>query len=203
MKELEGSVGILLYMHRMSLCCGSECCVVDIGSARIHPPPQKTSLGSQQGTYLRLAEPDRPFSTPSPKMSLSRQMATEEDPNREGMVRVLDILSTGLVPRRQPRYRGVGPIGRLFNHHLGKAEVNKLNPRFQEILENGEDHRLSLSLIVFICFRPFFTYWVTTVQILVCCIALFNYGFGTWGLFERVEITARCVAFIYLNACLG
>ena len=30
-------------------------------------------------------------------------------------------------------------------------------------------------------FRPYFTYWITTVQILILAISLFTYGFGYFG----------------------
>lgn len=30
--------------------------------------------------------------------------------------------------------------------------------------------------------RPFFTYWITTVQILVTIISLYTYGVGPWGI---------------------
>ncbi|VDK18378.1 unnamed protein product, partial [Anisakis simplex] len=35
-------------------------------------------------------------------------------------------------------------------------------------------------------FRPFFTYWVTTAQVIVMIITIINYGVGPWG-FDRVE----------------
>lgn len=31
-------------------------------------------------------------------------------------------------------------------------------------------------------YRPFFTYWVTTVQVVVLIISLFTYGFGPAGI---------------------
>lgn len=31
-------------------------------------------------------------------------------------------------------------------------------------------------------YRPFFTYWVTTVQVIVLIISLFSYGFGPAGI---------------------
>ncbi|VDK76920.1 unnamed protein product [Litomosoides sigmodontis] len=37
--------------------------------------------------------------------------------------------------------------------------------------------------------RPFFTYWITTVQILVTIISLYTYGVGPWG-FDLTERTA-------------
>lgn len=43
------------------------------------------------------------------------------------------------------------------------------NEEVMEQLDDIEDH------------RPMFTYWVTTVQILVLIISLFCYGFGPFG----------------------
>ncbi|VDN00579.1 unnamed protein product, partial [Onchocerca ochengi] len=34
---------------------------------------------------------------------------------------------------------------------------------------------------IYIDCRPFFTYWITTVQILVTMISLYTYGVGPWG----------------------
>lgn len=40
----------------------------------------------------------------------------------------------------------------------------------KEVLEDLEDH------------RPFFTYWLSTVQILILVISLVSYGFGPFGM---------------------
>lgn len=56
----------------------------------------------------------------------------------------------------------------------------------KEQLEDLEDH------------RPFFTYWVTTVQILILALSIFAYGLGPIG----VDLTQRsglvCI-FVQLN----
>lgn len=49
------------------------------------------------------------------------------------------------------------------------------NDEVLEQLDDIEDH------------RPFFTYWVTTVQILVLVISLFCYGIGPFG----IDLQAR------------
>lgn len=50
-----------------------------------------------------------------------------------------------------------------------KRSVTAREP-VKEQLEDLEDH------------RPFFTYWVTTVQILILFFSLFCYGFGPFGI---------------------
>lgn len=42
-------------------------------------------------------------------------------------------------------------------------------------------------------FRPYFTYWVTSVQILVTIVALATYGFGPIG-FTRTQKAAMVMA---------
>lgn len=184
-------------MYPRMYCLIVYCCVVDFGSPYIHGPPQKVSLAPQQPTDDS-REPDRasPFRNFGQdiqrKVTLTKQPAVDLSEEAFGN-KILEIIAEGVVPRRQRRYRGVGPIGRMFNHNLEEPEVKKLNPQLQQLLERGEDHRFDLldSIVYAIYSRPFFTYWVTTVQILVCIISLCFYGFGPFNLFERVERIVR------------
>lgn len=52
----------------------------------------------------------------------------------------------------------------------------------KEQLEDLEDH------------RPFFTYWVTTVQILILALSIFAYGLGPVGfdLTQRSGLVSNC-----------
>lgn len=58
-----------------------------------------------------------------------------------------------------------------------------LQPKYDSLLENQKFS------FIFLIFRPFFTYWITTVQVLVTIISLYSYGLGPWG-FGLVERTA-------------
>uniref|UniRef100_A0A0A9W1Q1 Inactive rhomboid protein 1 n=2 Tax=Lygus hesperus TaxID=30085 RepID=A0A0A9W1Q1_LYGHE len=66
------------------------------------------------------------------------------------------------------RQFGQGIIHRLFGRSL-KRSVMSREP-VKEVLEDLEDH------------RPFFTYWLSTVQILILAISLVSYGFGPFGM---------------------
>lgn len=82
---------------------------------------------------------------------------------RESIVKLVnDVLS-----RHQPRRAfGMGLVGNLlsrkFRKDLTHAQMNAIY--------SFNDH------------RPYFTYWVTTVQILIMIITLLTYGFGPFGL---------------------
>lgn len=87
---------------------------------------------------------------------------TDFDP-RESIAKIVnDVLS-----ENQPkRAFGMGLVGnflsRKFRKDLTHAQMNAIY--------SFNDH------------RPYFTYWVTTVQILIMIITLFTYGFGPFGL---------------------
>lgn len=56
----------------------------------------------------------------------------------------------------------------IFRRSLNKSVVNRRDVKQQ--LDDLEDH------------RPFFTYWVTVVQILVLFLSIFSYGLGPFGI---------------------
>ncbi|XP_074027428.1 rhomboid-5 isoform X2 [Leptinotarsa decemlineata] len=65
------------------------------------------------------------------------------------------------------RQYGMGWAGKMFGRSFRKSVTQDI--KIQEQLDDMEDH------------RPMFTYWVTTVQILVLFISIFCYGFGQFG----------------------
>ncbi|XP_043485028.1 inactive rhomboid protein 1 isoform X3 [Leptopilina heterotoma] len=66
------------------------------------------------------------------------------------------------------RLYGMGIVGRFFGRSFRKSVAHKPDVRKQ--LDDFEDH------------RPYFTYWITTVQILILIISLACYGFGPIGM---------------------
>uniref|UniRef100_A0A915Q6U7 Peptidase S54 rhomboid domain-containing protein n=1 Tax=Setaria digitata TaxID=48799 RepID=A0A915Q6U7_9BILA len=74
------------------------------------------------------------------------------------------------VPHRR-RFGGVFGIWRKYFQRTYKKDAYQLNND------------------TYIDCRPFFTYWITTVQILVTLISLWTYGIGPWG-FGLAERTA-------------
>lgn len=65
-------------------------------------------------------------------------------------------------------------VGICYRRRSLKRSVVNREP-IKEQLEDLEDH------------RPFFTYWVTTVQILILILSMFAYGMGPVGF----ELTQR------------
>ncbi|EEB14779.1 rhomboid, putative [Pediculus humanus corporis] len=66
------------------------------------------------------------------------------------------------------RQYGMGILGRLFGRKMKKSVSNQA--RIKEQLDDLDDY------------RPYFTYWVTTVQVVILFISLFTYGFGPPGI---------------------
>ncbi|XP_048509287.1 inactive rhomboid protein 1 isoform X2 [Athalia rosae] len=65
------------------------------------------------------------------------------------------------------RQYGMGIVGRFFGRSFRKSVAHK--PHVKKQLDDIEDQ------------RPFFTYWITTVQVLILVISLACYGFGPFG----------------------
>ncbi|XP_063971913.1 inactive rhomboid protein 1 isoform X3 [Diachasmimorpha longicaudata] len=66
------------------------------------------------------------------------------------------------------RQYGMGIVGRFLGRRSFRKSIAH-KPHVRKQLDDIEDH------------RPFFTYWITTVQILVMIISLICYGFGPVG----------------------
>ncbi|KAK0079715.1 hypothetical protein PV325_000896 [Microctonus aethiopoides] len=66
------------------------------------------------------------------------------------------------------RQYGMGIVGKFFGRSFRHSVAHK--PHVRKQLDDIEDH------------RPFFTYWITTVQVLVLIISLACYGFGPIGI---------------------
>lgn len=69
------------------------------------------------------------------------------------------------------RIFGIGFCGRLCDNTLDPDKKNE----FQELIESVKQY------------RPYFTYWVTFVQILICFISIFAYGLAPFGLSYQVK----------------
>uniref|UniRef100_A0A914VWG9 Inactive rhomboid protein 2 n=1 Tax=Plectus sambesii TaxID=2011161 RepID=A0A914VWG9_9BILA len=144
----------------------------------------------QPGAYQRVA-PDRPRIPPGLKTAqerkvrgvrrLKRQKKVELDERqRRHLVdnepwTISNFLSKVAGNSDRRRY-GEGALGKFFGRTLKRK--SELSPHVVQQLTDSDDH------------RPYFTYWVTTVQILVTIIALAIYGFGPFG-FGMEEKTAN------------
>jgi hypothetical protein len=63
------------------------------------------------------------------------------------------------------RKYGLGLVGKLLDRKLKKDLTNEE----RKAIDHMDDY------------RPYFTYWITTVQILILIISLIVYGFGNFG----------------------
>ncbi|XP_056629627.1 inactive rhomboid protein 2 isoform X1 [Diorhabda sublineata] len=85
-----------------------------------------------------------------------------------GRTRILSSNLDRVLDNSDRRQYGMGWVGRMFGHSFRKSVTQ--DARIQEQLDDMEDH------------RPMFTYWVTTVQILVLFISIICYGVGSFGI---------------------
>ncbi|XP_015910629.1 inactive rhomboid protein 1 isoform X2 [Parasteatoda tepidariorum] len=83
-----------------------------------------------------------------------------------GMKRIWNKLLGQEFQNFDRRQYGMGVIGKSLHR---KIRQDRITSDVKQQLEDIDDH------------RPFFTYWVTTVQILVLVISLAVYGFGPFG----------------------
>jgi hypothetical protein len=63
------------------------------------------------------------------------------------------------------RKYGLGLVGQLLDRKLKKSLTNEE----RKAIDHIDDY------------KPYFTYWITTVQILILIISLIVYGFGHFG----------------------
>ncbi|KAH1015690.1 hypothetical protein HUJ04_007035, partial [Dendroctonus ponderosae] len=84
-----------------------------------------------------------------------------------GLSRISSTTLHSIRDNSDRRQYGMGWVGRLFGRVYRKSVVS--HPVIQEQLEHMDDH------------RPYFTYWITIVQILVLLISIFCYGIGPFG----------------------
>lgn len=88
-----------------------------------------------------------------------------------GMKRIWNRILDHAFDNSDRRQYGMGIVGKFFNRRFRR---DRLTSDVRSQLDDIDDH------------RPYFTYWVTTVQILITLITLAVYGFGPWG-FHRTQ----------------
>ncbi|XP_025157717.1 uncharacterized protein LOC105191272 [Harpegnathos saltator] len=93
-------------------------------------------------------------------MTLRRELA--------GATRISPSTIDRVFDNSNRRQYGMGIVGRFFGRSFRKSVARK--PDVKKQLDDFEDH------------RPYFTYWITTVQVLILIISLACYGFGPVGM---------------------
>ncbi|KAG5881153.1 hypothetical protein JTB14_034282 [Gonioctena quinquepunctata] len=91
----------------------------------------------------------------------------EENRPNVGGSRILSNMLDRVLDNSDRRQYGMGWVGKMFGRSFRKSVAQ--DSKIQEQIDDMEDH------------RPMFTYWVTTVQILVLFISIICYGFGQFG----------------------
>lgn len=91
-----------------------------------------------------------------------------------GMNRIGDKVLDWCLENSNRRQYGMGMVGKLLQRSFRRDRITQ---DVRQQLEDIEDH------------RPYFTYWVTTVQVLITIISLAVYGFGPVG-FHKTQRTS-------------
>ncbi|ETN82150.1 peptidase, S54 family, partial [Necator americanus] len=186
--------------------------VVDIGDGRLHIPIGKVALGPvPEEDRPEVNQPDRPlleavkpfvrvyivvlvrshfkfeihrFQTRTiPRYPLLKQASVVEMTKKgvvEGVLLNLGHQSGKLFIPRYRRYRGIGALSTFYDGSLHTEKIDALNPELRDVIEKGSDE------------RPLFTWWVTSVQVLICIVSLLSYGLGPAG-WERVEMKEEVI----------
>ena len=87
---------------------------------------------------------------------------TELPPPRNKLYRIV----SQVFNRQDKRYPGLGFVQRC----MGRARKSRVDSQVKLQLDNWEDH------------RPFFTWWVSSVQVMVLLVALMEFKFAEFGL---------------------
>ncbi|ULT93075.1 hypothetical protein L3Y34_002926 [Caenorhabditis briggsae] len=145
---------------------------IDVGDSTINVP-KATALGAREGPVAS-KRPDRidshrhqlirqhtafvePLEDP-----ILRQYKQKHDRKKAETSRFAQKIAETKPAKRQ---RGIGIFGKVFN----RSYKDDLAPEIRLILEEGAEE------------RTWFTYWMITIQTVVCILSLALYGLGPWG----------------------
>ncbi|XP_014669279.1 PREDICTED: inactive rhomboid protein 2-like isoform X2 [Priapulus caudatus] len=98
-------------------------------------------------------------------MAVPRAVPMATEPS-VGLQRIWDKVLDKALDNSDRRQLGVGMLGRFLNR---KVRRDRINSDVKKQLEDFSDH------------RPYFTYWVTVVQIVVCIVSIAVYGLAPVG----------------------
>ncbi|XP_076305672.1 inactive rhomboid protein 1-like isoform X1 [Tachypleus tridentatus] len=145
------------------------------------PPPAPEVIRDLESSSLRrILKPvetgedqvDRPS---APSRVWHRPSVAHEPTSPEPMYQVWEKMLSKAFDNSDRREYGMGVVGKLFKRSFRK---DRFTSNIKEQLEDIEDS------------RPYFTYWVTTVQILITVISLAVYGFGPVG-FHKTQRSSQ------------
>uniref|UniRef100_A0A672Z296 Inactive rhomboid protein n=1 Tax=Sphaeramia orbicularis TaxID=375764 RepID=A0A672Z296_9TELE len=88
---------------------------------------------------------------------------------------------------KHKRQYGMGVVGKWLNRHYRRS----LSSNVQKQLEDFHSHRhafyLDFTDVVYFVFRPYFTYWITFVHIVITLLACCTYGFAPVGFAQHSQ----------------
>ncbi|XP_020284336.1 inactive rhomboid protein 1 isoform X2 [Pseudomyrmex gracilis] len=116
--------------------------------------------------YVSRSKYDIPPPTENTRVSQEEGVTLRRDIT--GATRIARSTIDRVFDNSNRRRYGMGIVGRFFGRSFRKSIAQK--PDIQKQLDDFEDH------------RPYFTYWITTVQVLILIISLACYGFGPVGM---------------------
>ncbi|KAK4874474.1 hypothetical protein RN001_013834 [Aquatica leii] len=125
----------------------------------------------EQTTQKSIDVPLRYTAVPGWKRTQHVVRTRGEHQREVGGNRIFSSLLDSVLDNSDRRQYGMGWVGRMFGRSMRRSVAQ--DEDIQQQLDDMEDH------------RPMFTYWVTTVQILVLIISLICYGFGPFGIDMR------------------
>ena len=131
--------------------------VSDLGA--VTPSPADLQQPEQELFFDR--GPDRRLDRPR---SAAVHPATDRGPAPVGLARIDQTQFPDTVDKRE---YGIGVVGEAFGRDY--RTLVRTNPHVRRQLDEMDDY------------RPYFTYWVTTVQVIITVISLALYGFGPIG----------------------
>ena len=97
----------------------------------------------------------------------AKEEESEGDGPRVGMGRISSGRLEASVDNTDRRQFGMGVVGQAFGRDFDSSARQR--PDVKKQMDDMDDY------------RPYFTYWVTSVQILIMIITLVTYGFGPVG----------------------
>ncbi|CAL2038669.1 unnamed protein product [Caenorhabditis brenneri] len=154
---------------------------IDVGDSTINVPAL-TTLGGRGGP-MASKKPDRVLmQEPSTSRHPFHRQHTSIQPSEDAEYRKYlryekKMADTTAIARKiaegthLKRQRGIGVFGRFFN----RSYKDGLSEEVIKMISDGEDE------------RPWFTYWMTTIQIVVCVLSILLYGFGPLGVSVTIE----------------
>lgn len=148
------------------------------------PPtqPQKTDESEPDLGLKLIPHDDLPADDTIPAIPqvrpLTPQRVTEPNERRGKFGRIM----SQVFNRQDKRYPGLGFVQRC----MGRARKSRVDSRVKIQLDNWQGKKYQIKAISKIMpisdHRPFFTWWVSTVQVLVLIFALADNGFADFGL---------------------